>query len=82
MTDRDIIDRVAAMTGRKVQVCRVRSGWKTTYRVTVCGDQAAKLMREILPWMGERRSRRIQEILDDHLAYKLNKSRSVWMQAA
>lgn len=64
MTDEDIISRVAKMWGcpyrsRK----RARAEWKQVFYVYVCGAQAMEIMRLIKPYMGNRRSAKIDEVL-------------------
>jgi hypothetical protein len=67
MTDKDVIDRVGALWGVKTFILQPAiSGRKTQYRVTVSGGSAATWMRDLLPWMGARRSRRITEILAEY----------------
>jgi hypothetical protein len=72
MTDLDIIERAGALIGGQGQariMARVgqRMGTgtvrKTTYRWRVSGNRAIEVMRLILPYMGERRTARIREIL-------------------
>lgn len=66
MTDADIIQRVASMCHKKVYTVPPRKdGWKTVYRVEVFGEQAIELMRKILPHMGQRRSKKINEVIQN-----------------
>ena len=66
MTDSDVVIRAAkAMNSYKVVECKQDTrGGKRLYRVNVYGKTALDLMKKLLPHMGERRTRKIQEILD------------------
>jgi hypothetical protein len=91
MVDRDVIERVAACfrqfsrTGRcKVQIVQGRpvsdTGTAgTTYEATIVGWPAVDLMQEILPWMGERRTAKINELISD---YKRSGARRRYLEAA
>lgn len=65
MTDLDVVERAAKfMEGATVIECAPRKlQTKTVYRVTRRGYSAARIMRWILPFMGARRSAKIQECL-------------------
>lgn len=73
MTDRDIIDRVSAMFGTSTylmpKVLHPR-GRKQAYRAQVGGTRAAEWMEILRPWMGERRTQRIDEVLREYGAIK------------
>jgi hypothetical protein len=66
MTDVDVIKRVARSLGveAKPQPARAgRFGDKVIWRLDIYGDKATEIMRLILPYMGERRTTKIQEVL-------------------
>lgn len=64
-TDRDIIDRVREMWGGPVPEFhrRRRAHWKDQWIVARVGQPAVVVMQQVLPYMGERRAAKIQEIL-------------------
>lgn len=63
-TDEDIVDRVASMFGREKRGPKFgKPARKPYFTVGVHSDRAVKIMNEILPYMGERRSEKIKEIL-------------------
>jgi hypothetical protein len=67
MTDRDVIERVAAMFGQKVTT--VRPGPRSRlmqYRFTLTGARAAQLMVDLRPMLGARRQARIDEVLSEY----------------
>lgn len=65
MSDLDVIERARVLIGvNRYSVEPRRSDHKTIYLVRVRGKRAAELMRMLLPYMGERRSGRITEILN------------------
>lgn len=66
-TDRDIVERVAALMGVKY-ICTTRRNterWKVSYKTQLKGSRAIALMRQLRPLMGERRGARIDAILAD-----------------
>lgn len=66
MTDLDVIQRLHATVGRGTIVgpYLVRTGNKPTYRWTLYKIQDRLwLCEQILPWMGQRRSERIAEVV-------------------
>lgn len=64
MVDLDVINRVAVLVRRKVTpIPARREGWQVQYRVKIHGEPARELMRALLPYMGERRTARITELL-------------------
>lgn len=67
MTDLDVIERVASMFGTSIfpqkKDKRYPDG-KIGYRTQTTGHKAAGLMERLLPWMGERRSQKIKELLN------------------
>lgn len=64
-TDLDVMQRVAEMWGAKhMQFHRRRQPhWKDQWIVTRSGQPAVETMRQILPWMGERRAAKIRELI-------------------
>jgi hypothetical protein len=70
MTDEDVIQRVATLFNTKVYTMPkyARDGYappKQQWRATLTGARAVALMEAMLPWMGERRSAKIAEILTE-----------------
>lgn len=63
MTDIDIIERAARLLGVSVQPQKVGDNCKPIWRARVTGRRAEGILREILPYMGKRRSARINELL-------------------
>lgn len=71
MTDQDVIERVAHLFGNSVYHLGVPKSHDNRarlpqYRAQVSGASAAAWMRRLLPLMGARRGRRIQEVLDSY----------------
>ena len=79
MTDADVVARVATLWGvayHEVRQERSRAmGCKPSYYVHLRGKPAAALMKQLLPFMGERRQRQIERALasyDPHSRRKLD----------
>jgi hypothetical protein len=70
MTDRDVICRVGGLLGGGQQ--RVRSfrpkkaSWKRVFIWRVNGRRAVHVMKQLLPHMGKRRSKRISQLVADY----------------
>lgn len=68
MTDHDVVQRVAELCGTNkvhtVDYFHRRFGSQVQYEWTCRGRNAIEVMRAILPYMGERRAARINEILE------------------
>jgi hypothetical protein len=66
MTDRDTIERASKLMGgrRTIHTEPAKDNRSECYRVQISGQPAASLMEDLFPHMGERRQRRINEILD------------------
>ena len=64
-TDCDIADRAGRLMGGVVRNAKHRGPWsrKTMWKVCVYGYRARRIMEEILPYMGTRRSKTISELL-------------------
>jgi hypothetical protein len=63
-TDLDVIQRVAELWGTRLEFHRRRQDhWKDQWVVCKAGAPAVEIMRQVLPWMGERRSAKIQEVI-------------------
>jgi len=70
MSDEDIVQRVAAMWGRKVNGPYERKdGYKTTWRCTVTGKKAVGWMLTLYVFMGERRQAKIRDVIERWKAY-------------
>lgn len=64
MTDRDIIERVAVMFGSRVGTkSQRREAWKPLFYVNVVSARAVAWMERLLPYMGERRTNKIKDLL-------------------
>lgn len=65
MTDKDIVERVASVvqTDCKIGERKRRTNRKTCYTLQVAGNRAKVILGYILPFMGNRRSNRIKELL-------------------
>lgn len=63
MTDKDVVEKVGGLLDAKVRKTRGTSGHKDLYRVEVHGDRAIAVLVLIRPWMGERRTKRIDEVI-------------------
>jgi len=68
MSDLDVVTRVADLMAGKVVAAKVYANvngieMKQLFRVHVSGERARRVMETVLPFMGERRARRIQELL-------------------
>ena len=64
MTDKDVVERVAMLCGTTAVFQPSESEkWLPIYRCVVYSHRAEIVMRKILPWMGARRTARIQECL-------------------
>jgi hypothetical protein len=65
MTDKDIVERAAKlMNGRVYQRKMRKEHWKTQWHVHVGADNGKATLLRILPFMGERRTQKINEILN------------------
>lgn len=64
MTDRDVIEKVAALWGTKIQTLKPRGVSKlTSYRITLVGSRALEWMKLVLPYMGSRRTDQIENAI-------------------
>lgn len=77
MTDRDVIERAAAMFVRKPRPRKTREGRKQLWTVSITGWPAIDWMRVLLPHMGERRSDRIREILSTSYVTEVKRGQNV-----
>lgn len=66
MTDRDVVGRAASLMDTKIRLSLHAAPAKPTWHSELSGERAAEIMREILPFMGARRSARIAEVLGTH----------------
>lgn len=70
MTDKDIIKKIHIFLGGKIYEYDRRPGlWKKTYKLVILGEEAERVCRMVLPYMGERRSKKINELLDMRAKY-------------
>ncbi|WNM70104.1 HNH endonuclease [Myxococcus phage Mx1] len=66
MTDRDVVEKAARLMGITYIHERAPKNpkWKTTYRICVKGARAVELMKLLRMHMGQRRHKKIGEILE------------------
>lgn len=70
MADRDVVERAAQLmreigdSPSQVTLKKARHDWKPQWRISLYGIAAELVMLAILPYMGERRSARICEVLE------------------
>ncbi len=66
MTDRDVVERVAALLGAKMYNCgaRQQTHFKPAYGITIVGRRAMQFFLEVEPFMSVRRRERIRQLLD------------------
>lgn len=79
MTDRDVIERAALLLGgNKVYPIPFEKrgrAKKQQYRAAVSGWKAAALMRQMRPWLGERRGMAVDRLLTEWDARELTEIR-------
>lgn len=63
MTDLDVVERAAALMGSRIHTQKRLGGHKDLHGTAVTGKRAVRLMRSLLPLMGERRSTQIRRFL-------------------
>lgn len=65
MTDLDVMEKVQRLFGGRQIFKREpqQVGWLPQYRVRIQGKKAKEVMRRIYPYMGSRRSAKIDELL-------------------
>lgn len=78
-TDRDVIRKAADLLGTAtLQFERRRKDhWKDQWKVHAYGGKAVEIMQQILPWMGERRAAKIQEVIAEWESRPVVRQRSV-----
>jgi hypothetical protein len=66
MSDRDVVERAARLVeATSITTTKPRKAhWSVTYQWKITGKKALKIMMEILPHMGERRSAAIMDAID------------------
>lgn len=63
MTDRDVVGRAATLMDTSIRLSLKRAPSAPTWHSEVSGPRAEAIMRELLPFLGTRRSQRIAEVL-------------------
>lgn len=63
MTDRDIVGRAATLMDTSLRLSLKQAPAAPTWHSEVSGPRAEAIMRELLPFLGTRRSQRIAEVL-------------------
>lgn len=71
MTDRDVVERVSLIFGRRLRgpYRHKNPKHKPYWCASLGGPKALELMTTILPRMGERRTKQINAVIDTYLAY-------------
>ena len=65
MTDKDIVERAAAIMSAKSVLCHISKGnFKPVYSAVLSGKKAIAIMQRVLPYMGERRTCAIKDAID------------------
>lgn len=68
MIDKDVVERASRIMGSR-SVRRINSQrpkWSPTFRTDLYGQHAIALMKQILPFMGQRRAAKIESIIDHY----------------
>ena len=69
MTDEDVVARAAGIIGNGYHRIHTpfqkERGWQPKYEVQTTGENARRLMRRVLPYMGKRRSEKIVSLLKE-----------------
>ena len=64
MTDKEPVEKAAALMGSKVTERKVRYDWKLVYRTELCGAEAVRsLLIQLEPLMSPRRKQAIRKLL-------------------
>src|SRR5690606_5096334 len=67
MTDQDVVERVANIFGTSAVFQRAsKAHWKSMYKATLRGENAALLMEKLYPLMGQRRQEQIKRALENY----------------
>lgn len=67
MTDEDVVRHAANIMGVSYHPVKMTNPtWKPAFYCQVFGQSATAIMRQILPFMGQRRSAKIEECLDEY----------------
>ena len=77
MNDEDVVRRVGCLINCAVHGPHLKQGGRRpTFRTAVHGHKAEALMEMLLPFLGERRSARVREVLDAGVIRKESVARS------
>ena len=63
MCDRDVVERAKQLIDASAIRKVVKEPWKTQWSISIVCEKAAEIMRTVLPYMGERRSKKITTLL-------------------
>lgn len=65
MSDKDVVDKASVLMQATsvIEMKPKQENWKMCYTASITGFRAERLMNNILPYMGKRRSAKIQEAL-------------------
>jgi hypothetical protein len=83
MKDKDVVERAHALMGGNFRCTNPRPKyphWSVLWSVALFGKPATALMQELLPYMGERRSQKITEVLSTR-EQNAKHTRDLWQKA-
>lgn len=65
MTDRDVVERVRSLVGTSasIQTPKRRPHHKPSFMLQIIGPSVPALLRQIRPWLGQRRGMKVDELL-------------------
>lgn len=77
MTDLDVIEHVARLFGGRITALKFQKGnSRPLFQTGIYGEKARWVLNQVLPYMGERRSEKIAELLEHKPAY--NRKLKTW----
>lgn len=85
MTDQDVIARAAALFGTSIYTMPMYTEGKQQWKAQCSGERAARWMRRLRPYLGERRGAKVDEILaayDQREPAQIKRRRSCQLAAA
>lgn len=77
MTDRDVVGRAASLMDTTIRLSLHEAPSSPTWHAELSGARAEEIMREVLPFMGTRRSQRIAEVLAASAYYRGHNRKSL-----
>lgn len=65
MTDEDVVAKACVMLGTKYhKMGKRKEHWKDSYKTGLRGRRAIEIMKQILPYMGQRRTLKLQDCIN------------------